>query len=94
MSRSQRILGRALKRFESFAGDVAAGPASLVASSKYGTHKTVTARFWPWLSGKNPSSVSSRSKSVVSCSLKSLKSSLKTFKSFAGDVVASSEYGT
>ena len=23
-------------------------------SSQYGTHKTVEARFWPWLSGKSP----------------------------------------
>jgi len=25
--------------------------------SKLGTHKTVTARFWPWLSGKIPQSL-------------------------------------
>ena len=23
-------------------------------SSEYGTHKTVTAKFWPWLSGQSP----------------------------------------
>ena len=23
-------------------------------SSEYGTHKTVTVRFWPWLSGESP----------------------------------------
>jgi hypothetical protein len=31
---------------------VLAWPAPL--SSEYGTYKTVEARFWPWLSGKNP----------------------------------------
>jgi len=28
-------------------------------SSEYATHKTVKARFWPWISGKGPYNISS-----------------------------------
>ena len=35
-------------------------------SSEYGTHETVKARFWPWLSGGSPRNLSSRSRKVSS----------------------------
>ena len=31
---------------------------SVPPSSEYGTHKTVKAKFWPWLSAKNPLNLS------------------------------------
>ena len=34
-----------------------APPPSPPLPSEYGTHKTVNARFWPWLSGKSPSNL-------------------------------------